>query len=139
MFHKKLPNRVRHAIFIRDSFTCIYCGELAEQIDHIIPVHAGGSDKSYNLISCCKSCNSKKQNLSLVDFLDTFFPDTKEYILKESRLLRMRKLAPYLYLAKKYAVLQRVIKNTHKNKEARQERLASRFGDKNMNKEEIPF
>lgn len=44
---------------------CVYCGKQLEtwnRKDHFIPLSLGGSDCLGNLVSCCKSCNSSKQD-----------------------------------------------------------------------------
>ena len=50
----------RENIFIRDSFTCQYCGDSAESIDHIMPKSKGGSHEWSNVVACCKKCNLLK-------------------------------------------------------------------------------
>ena len=64
--HKIRPEK-RLAIHIRDRFTCLYCskslfdaspGELT--LDHYIPVELGGSNSAGNLLTCCNTCNSRK-------------------------------------------------------------------------------
>lgn len=56
-----IPTALRWAIWERDNFTCAYCGArrfLA--VDHIIPETRGGGQSPGNLITTCKSCNSRK-------------------------------------------------------------------------------
>ncbi len=52
----------RNRIFIRDDFTCGYCGTRggALECDHKNPVSLGGSNDDDNLITACKPCNRKK-------------------------------------------------------------------------------
>lgn len=52
----------RREIFIRDNFTCQYCGERTRDltIDHIIPRSKGGVHSWENLVSACRSCNHRK-------------------------------------------------------------------------------
>lgn len=50
---------------IRDAFLkanpfCFICGNLASQVDHIIPLSRGGTNHLDNLQSLCVSCHSKK-------------------------------------------------------------------------------
>jgi len=56
----------RKAIFERDGYRCQYCGEVFPEsqlnIDHVIPRHLGGRTSWENLVTSCKSCNSKKAN-----------------------------------------------------------------------------
>lgn len=40
---------------------CVRCGDLAEHVDHIIPLRKGGDKYSHdNLQSLCHSCHSRK-------------------------------------------------------------------------------
>ena len=52
----------RREIFIRDSYTCQYCGQRTKDltIDHVIPRHLGGQHVWENVVSACKSCNQRK-------------------------------------------------------------------------------
>ncbi len=57
----------RREVFIRDNFTCQYCGRQAGDltIDHIVPRSRGGGHTWDNLVSACKSCNHRKGGKSL--------------------------------------------------------------------------
>jgi len=70
---KRISEKYRNEIFLRDKHTCQYCSNEFKQselvIDHIIPIHSGGTNNCENLITSCYSCNSKKSNLSLNDFV----------------------------------------------------------------------
>lgn len=57
----------RREVFIRDNYTCQYCGRQAGDltIDHVIPRSRGGSHTWDNLVSACKSCNHRKGGKSL--------------------------------------------------------------------------
>lgn len=52
--------------FIRDNYTCAYCGEKlsARQctVDHVIPVSKGGKNGWLNTVTACKACNNVKGN-----------------------------------------------------------------------------
>ena len=50
----------RSNIFIRDFYTCQYCGSKAESLDHIIPKSRGGQHEWSNVVACCKKCNLVK-------------------------------------------------------------------------------
>ncbi|MDC3063089.1 HNH endonuclease [Alphaproteobacteria bacterium] len=66
---KKDPAFTRFNVFLRDKFTCQYCG-IRKKIkdltfDHIIPRSHGGKTNWLNVVSACRSCNFKKGNKSL--------------------------------------------------------------------------
>jgi 5-methylcytosine-specific restriction endonuclease McrA len=52
----------RREIFIRDHYTCQYCGLKSRDLtlDHVIPRHRGGEHTWDNLVSACRSCNHRK-------------------------------------------------------------------------------
>lgn len=60
---------------------CSYCGAPADEnqtVDHIEPLHRGGSNEWENLTSACGSCNSSKHTHSLLEhLLVTADDDTK--------------------------------------------------------------
>lgn len=49
------------------SGVCYYCGgnfspkELT--MDHVIPLSRGGHSEKFNLVPCCKACNTQKQRM----------------------------------------------------------------------------
>lgn len=55
---------VRFDVLRRDNFTCVYCGRSSPavtlEVDHKIPVVAGGSDEKENLHTACFDCNRGK-------------------------------------------------------------------------------
>ena len=57
----------RREVFIRDGFTCQYCGRQAGDltIDHVVPRSRGGPHTWDNLVSACKTCNHRKGGKSL--------------------------------------------------------------------------
>lgn len=59
-------------IFLRDNYTCQYCGctdKKSLTIDHIHPVSKGGDSSEKNLCVACLKCNNLKGNKSLEEFL----------------------------------------------------------------------
>ncbi len=68
--NRKNPSRTRvfasmefiGGIFERDGGTCIYCGNPAMEVDHVIPPSWGGKTLSNNLVCACRYCNRKKRN-----------------------------------------------------------------------------
>jgi 5-methylcytosine-specific restriction endonuclease McrA len=59
----------RIRVLKRDGYICAYCGQEADQVDHVIPRKVGGTHDLDNLVACCKSCNSKKGALDEGSFL----------------------------------------------------------------------
>ena len=53
----------RRGVFIRDNFTCQYCGRAAENVDHVVPRSRGGPHEWENVVAACRRCNSKKMDL----------------------------------------------------------------------------
>ena len=64
----------RLAIYMRDGFTCAYCGSNMKDdtalltLDHLIPVEHGGSNDQTNLITACHQCNSVRGSRDLRQF-----------------------------------------------------------------------
>lgn len=78
----------RRNIFIRDNYTCQYCGKRKSvkelQLEHVIPRAQGGIDSWTNLVCSCGKCNNKKgaktpkqagMKLLREPFKPTFTPD----------------------------------------------------------------
>ena len=63
------PAFTRFNVFLRDSFSCQYCGgrfrteELS--FDHVIPRSRGGRTTWENVVTACGVCNLRKSNHSL--------------------------------------------------------------------------
>jgi 5-methylcytosine-specific restriction endonuclease McrA len=53
-------------IYMRDGFTCQYCGvrQVSEDLtfDHVLPRAAGGRTTWENIVTCCVPCNRSKAN-----------------------------------------------------------------------------
>ena len=57
-----IPEELRWSIWNRDNFTCQYCGKReCLSVDHITPESQGGKMSEKNLVTACKSCNSRKR------------------------------------------------------------------------------
>ncbi|MEX2451957.1 MAG: HNH endonuclease [Rhodospirillales bacterium] len=60
------PAFTRYNVFLRDRFTCQYCGEpsAAEDLtfDHVTPRSRGGRTTWANVVAACTSCNLRKGN-----------------------------------------------------------------------------
>jgi 5-methylcytosine-specific restriction endonuclease McrA len=49
--------------------SCYYCGEKAENVDHLVPTSKGGSGDKSNKVPACHLCNQMKGNMLLEDFI----------------------------------------------------------------------
>jgi 5-methylcytosine-specific restriction endonuclease McrA len=54
----------RERILVRDAFVCRACGRVVSgheaNVDHIVPLEDGGSDRDDNLQTLCRSCHGTK-------------------------------------------------------------------------------
>lgn len=54
----------RENIFVRDNYTCQYCGKKLPSyeltLDHVFPKSRFGPDIWENIVACCKECNQYK-------------------------------------------------------------------------------
>lgn len=57
----------RRAVFARDGHICQYCGDSAENIDHVIPRSRGGMHTWDNVVASCRPCNARKRDHMLED------------------------------------------------------------------------
>ncbi len=61
---RNVPPLSNHELFRRDARLCLYCGrefnEYGLTRDHVIPLSRGGRDVWSNVVSACKSCNTRK-------------------------------------------------------------------------------
>ena len=61
-FRKHLSKKKRAVVHNEFDNTCVYCGKMSEEIDHIVPVSRGGTNKRKNLVASCKKCNRIKSD-----------------------------------------------------------------------------
>lgn len=56
----------RENVYIRDNFTCQYCGTKLPSkqltLDHVVPASLLGPKSWTNVVSACRGCNQKKAN-----------------------------------------------------------------------------
>ena len=56
----------RFNVFLRDEFSCQYCGKKGElTFDHIVPRSSGGITSWENVVAACALCNMRKGSKSL--------------------------------------------------------------------------
>lgn len=70
---------MRKAVFERDPPFCVWCGvsvgdhrhDRPFTVDHIIPFSMGGSYEPNNLVLACGPCNSRRGNMSVLQYMVT--------------------------------------------------------------------
>lgn len=69
----------RDKVYNKCGGRCAYCGKRFKklEIDHLIPLSAGGSSELDNLLPACSLCNRVKKDLSLEEFKDLVRDTTK--------------------------------------------------------------
>ena len=61
------PNFTRFNVFLRDKFSCQYCGSGDElTFDHLLPRSRGGKTNWDNVVTACSNCNVQKGGRLLV-------------------------------------------------------------------------
>ena len=93
-----LPRWRRLAIYIRDSFTCAYCGKNLSKahprevsLDHLKCQANGGSHHETNLVTACLSCNSRRQHMPWSAFIYLNTPDIEMARFLATRIRRIRR------------------------------------------------
>ena len=55
------PSFTRFNVFLRDKFSCQYCGDKKDlTFDHLLPKSRGGITDWENVVTACSTCNVKK-------------------------------------------------------------------------------
>lgn len=54
--------KLRQVVFATHGRQCVYCGNHADTIDHVIPKAMQGEDTLDNLVPACNRCNSTKKD-----------------------------------------------------------------------------
>ena len=97
---KTFTHKERQAVFDKYEGCCAYCGEEFKdikdmQVDHLHPLHLGGTNDFDNLMPSCKQCNHYKSTYTLEKFRD------------QLGLLTSRLDEHFIYrLAKKYMLVE---------------------------------
>lgn len=61
----------RDNVFLRDDYTCVYCGKRDKKnctIDHVVPQSKGGIDSFENCVTACFECNQEKDDLTIKEW-----------------------------------------------------------------------
>lgn len=62
----RYPAFTRFNLFLRDQFSCQYCGSKGEMtFDHVLPRSRGGRTTWENVVAACGRCNLRKGNLTV--------------------------------------------------------------------------
>ncbi len=58
--HRRHAPLSRRAVLVRDRWTCQYCGDRADGVDHVRPRSRDGEHRWENVVAACRSCNARK-------------------------------------------------------------------------------
>ena len=59
-----------HALVESFGQCCAYCGEQGKlTLDHVVPLSRGGDHTLTNILPACSTCNSRKRDLTALEFL----------------------------------------------------------------------
>ncbi len=61
--------KLRLQVLRRDAYTCVYCGDVANEVDHVVPKVKGGEDTLDNCVAACRKCNITKKDKDEAVFL----------------------------------------------------------------------
>lgn len=88
------PPLSNRELFLRDAFTCMYCGgEYPAHLltrDHLLPLSRGGTDRWANVVTACRTCNHAKgartpDEADMPILAVPFEPNRAEYLVLSNR------------------------------------------------------
>ena len=93
-----ITSKRRQGIYDRDHHRCVYCDtDLTDAssneitLDHLLARALGGTNASRNLVTCCKSCNSAKNTLSVTKFIERLGEQGHDGEVVEKRIRNARR------------------------------------------------
>lgn len=91
---RHVPPLSNRELFRRDRQTCAYCGATLPSAqltrDHVEPVSRGGRDVWMNVVTACRHCNQKKDNLrpeqaGMTLLYAPYVPNKAEFLILSNR------------------------------------------------------
>jgi len=90
---ERRPAFTRFNVFLRDRFSCQYCGSGEDlTFDHIVPRSRGGRTTWENVVAACSPCNLRKANLTMAQA--HMFPRQQPFAPSVHQLHRNGRLFP---------------------------------------------
>jgi hypothetical protein len=84
------PSR-RLEILARDGNACVYCTAALSadtfELDHLLPVGKGGTNRKHNLVAACEQCNRRRSELEPVQFLRENY---RQQLITQDEFLRQK-------------------------------------------------
>lgn len=68
----------RSYILNRDHYTCYFCGEYGDTIDHLLPRAKGGHTTPLNCVCACNLCNQSKADRDMDEFMQNYVPPVSD-------------------------------------------------------------
>ncbi len=91
------PAFTRFNVFLRDRFSCQYCGERDDlTFDHLLPRSRGGHTTWNNVVAACSPCNLRKGNMTPEE--SRMWPSQRPFQPSVQHLHRNGRLFPPNYL-----------------------------------------
>ena len=61
--------KYRRLVTERDGNECLWCGNAADTLDHLVPRSKGGRYRPENLILACRACNGEREDMTVEEYL----------------------------------------------------------------------